>query len=88
MSDASLPIVNVVILPLLFLSGVLIPLINAPAWMVWVCRVFPISHFLAGMQAGFLGGSFGWGDVLVLFVWGVGGGLVAIRFFRWEQRTD
>jgi ABC-2 type transport system permease protein len=87
-ADASLPIVNAVILPLLFLSGVFIPLINAPAWMVWVGRVFPISHFLAGMQAGFLGGSFSWADVLVLCAWGAGGVLVAIRFFRWEPRTD
>jgi ABC-2 type transport system permease protein len=87
-ADASLPIVNAVILPLLFLSGVFIPLIDAPAWMVWVGRVFPISHFLTGMQAGFLGGPFNWSDVLVLSAWGLGGLLVAIRFFRWEPRTD
>jgi ABC-2 type transport system permease protein len=87
-ADAALPIVNAVILPLLFLSGVFIPLSEAPAWMVWVGRVFPVSHFLTGMQAGFLGGSFSWGDVLVLLAWGLGGVLVAIRFFRWEPRTD
>jgi ABC-2 type transport system permease protein len=87
-ADAALPIVNAVILPLLFLSGVFIPLGEAPAWMVWVGRVFPVSHFLTGMQAGFLGGSFSWGDVLVLLAWGLGGVLVAIRFFRWEPRTD
>jgi ABC-2 type transport system permease protein len=86
-ADASLPIVNAVILPLLFLSGVFIPLIDAPAWMVWIGRVFPISHFLAGMQAGFLGGSFQWSDVLVLAAWGLAGILFAIRFFRWGPRT-
>ncbi len=87
-ADASLPIVNAVILPLLFLSGVFIPLIDAPAWMVWVGRVFPISHFLSGMQSGFLGSAFSWTDVLVLVAWAVGGLLFAIRFFRWEPRTD
>jgi ABC-2 type transport system permease protein len=87
-ADASLPIVNAVVLPLLFLSGVFIPLIDAPAWMTWVGRVFPISHFLAGMQAGFLGGAFNWTDVIVLAAWGLGGLLVAIRFFRWEPRSD
>jgi ABC-2 type transport system permease protein len=87
-ADASLPIVNAIILPLLFLSGIFIPLIDAPAWMMWVGQVFPISHFLAGMQAGFLGSSFAWSDVLVLCVWGLGGLLFAIRFFRWEPRTD
>jgi ABC-2 type transport system permease protein len=87
-ADASLPIVNAVILPLLFLSGIFIPLIDAPAWMTWVGRIFPISHFLTGMQAGFLGGPFSWGDVLVLCAWAIGGLLFAIRFFRWEPRAD
>ena len=60
-ADASQPIVNAVILPLLFLSGIFIPLgNNPPAWMDWVGRVFPLKHFLAGMQAGFLGGPFHW----------------------------
>jgi ABC-2 type transport system permease protein len=87
-ADASLPIVNVVILPLLFRSGVFIPLgNNAPSWMLWVGRVFPIKHFLSGMQAGFLGSPFDWTDVLVVAAWGLAGLLFAIRFFRWEPRT-
>ena len=73
-ADASLPIVNAVILPLLFLSGIFIPLgNNPPAWMVWVGRVFPLKHFLAGMQASFLGSAFAWTDVLVVAAWGLAG---------------
>jgi ABC-2 type transport system permease protein len=87
-ADASLPIVNAVILPLFFLSGIFIPLIDAPAWTMWVGRVFPISHCLSGMRAGFLGSSFAWIDVLALEGWGLGGLLLAIRFFRWEPSTD
>ncbi len=87
-ADASLPIVNAIILPLLFLSGVFIPLGNSsPSWMVWAGRVFPVRHFLAGMQAGFLGAAFNWTDVLVVAAWGLAGLLFAIRFFRWEPRT-
>jgi ABC-2 type transport system permease protein len=87
-ADAALPIVNVVILPLLFLSGIFIPLgNNPPVWMVWVGRVFPLKHFLDGMQAGFLGAPFHWTDVLVLAAWGLGGLVFAIRFFRWEPQT-
>jgi ABC-2 type transport system permease protein len=87
-ADAALPIVNAVILPLLFLSGIFIPLGNhPPAWMDWVGRVFPLRHFLASMQAGFLGGPFHWSDVLVVAVWGLAGLLFAIRFFRWEPPT-
>ena len=87
-ADASLPIVNVIILPLLFLSGIFIPLgNNPPAWMLWVGRIFAIRHFLSRMQAGFLGSPFSWTDVLVVAAWGVAGFLLAIRFFRWEPRT-
>jgi ABC-2 type transport system permease protein len=87
-ADASQPIVNAVILPLLFLSGVFIPLgNNPPGWMVWIGRIFPIKHFVTGMQAGFLGGPFHWTDVLVVAAWGLAGLLFAIRFFRWEPRT-
>ena len=88
-ADASRPIVNAVILPLLFLSGVFIPLGNHPAaWMNWVGRIFPIRHFLAGMQAGFLGSPFHWTDVWIVAAWGLAGLLFAIRFFRWEPRTS
>jgi ABC-2 type transport system permease protein len=87
-ADASLPIVNAVILPLLFLSGIFIPLgNNPPGWMLWVGRIFPIRHFLTGMQAGFLGSTFHWTDVLVIAAWGLAGLLFAIRFFRWEPST-
>jgi ABC-2 type transport system permease protein len=87
-ADASLPIVNAVILPLLFLSGVFIPLgNNPPAWMLWAGRIFPVRHSLSGMQAGFLRSPFNWTDVLVVAAWGLAGLLFAIRFFRWEPRT-
>ena len=87
-ADASLPIVNAIILPLLFLSGIFIPLgNNPPAWMALVGRVFPLRHFLAGMQAAFLDAPFHWPDVLVMAAWGLAGLLFAIRFFHWEPRT-
>ena len=66
-ADAAPAIVNASILPLLFLSGVFIPLgSNAPAWIVWIARIFPVWHFARGMQAGFLGTAFSWTDVLVV----------------------
>jgi len=87
-ADASPAIVNASILPLLFLSGVFIPLgSNAPAWIVWIARIFPVWHFAQGMQAGFLGTSFSWTDVLVVAAWGLAGLLASVRFFSWEPRT-
>jgi len=86
-ADASPALVNATVLPLLFLSGIFIPLgDDAPTWLVWIGRVFPVKHFADGMQAGFLGTSFRWNDVLVVAVWGLAGLLLATRFFSWEPR--
>jgi ABC-2 type transport system permease protein len=87
-ADASPAIVNATILPLLFLSGVFIPLgSNSPAWILWIARIFPVWHFARGMQAGFLGTAFNWTDVLVVAAWGLGGLLLSVRFFSWEPTT-
>ena len=86
-ADASPALVNATVLPLLFLSGVFIPLgDDAPTWIKWIGRVFPVKHFADGMQAGFLGTAFHWSDVLVVAVWGAAGLLLAARFFSWEPR--
>jgi ABC-2 type transport system permease protein len=87
-ADAATPIVNATILPLLFLSGIFIPLgDNAPAWVTWIARIFPVKHFADGIQAGFLGSAFHWSDVLIVGLWGLGALLVTLRFFSWEPRN-
>jgi ABC-2 type transport system permease protein len=87
-ADASPAIVNATILPLLFLSGIFIPLgSNSPAWILWIARIFPVWHFARGMQAGFLGTAFNWTDVLIVAAWGLGGLLLSVRFFSWEPPT-
>jgi ABC-2 type transport system permease protein len=87
-ADASPAIVNASILPLLFLSGIFIPLgDNAPSWIQWVGRIFPVRHFADGMQAAFLGLPFSWNDVLVVAVWGLAGLVLAARFFSWEPKV-
>jgi ABC-2 type transport system permease protein len=86
-ADAAAPIVNATILPLLFLSGIFIPIgDNAPSWITWVARIFPVKHFADGIRAGFLGTAFHWGDLLVVALWGLGGLLFAVRRFSWEPR--
>ena len=87
-ADASPAIVNATILPLLFLSGIFIPFgNNTPSWIQWIAKIFPVKHFADGMQAGFLGTSFNWTDVLIVAVWGLAGLLLAVRYFSWEPRT-
>jgi len=86
-ADASPAIVNATILPLLFLSGIFIPLgDNAPAWILWIARIFPVRHFADAMQAGFLGTAFHWSDLIIVAAWGLGGMLAAARYFSWEPR--
>jgi ABC-2 type transport system permease protein len=95
-ADAAPPIVNAAILPLLFLSGIFIPLNDdAPAWMTTVAKIFPVKHFADAMRAGFLGNletplgrafPFDWVDVAIVAAWGVAGLLLAARYFSWEPR--
>ncbi|HLK00026.1 MAG TPA: ABC transporter permease [Streptosporangiaceae bacterium] len=86
-TDAAAPIINAVILPVEFLSGIFIAFGNStPSWILWVARVFPVRHFALGMQAGFLGTAFSWTDLLIVVAWGFGGLLLAVRFFTWEPR--
>jgi ABC-2 type transport system permease protein len=88
-ADASPPIVNASILPLLFLSGTFFPIgEHAPAWVKQVGRIFPVKHFTDAMLASFYGKpfTFAWSDVLVIGVWGLVGLALAARFFSWEPR--
>ena len=88
-ADASPPIVNASILPLLFVSGTFFRISeDAPAWIRQVGRVFPVKHFTDAMLAGFYGKpfTFEWSDVLVIAVWGLVGLALAARFFSWEPR--
>ncbi len=87
-ADSAPAIVNAVILPLLFLSGIFIPIQDtSPEWIKFVGRIFPVKHFADAMFAGFYGApAFAWHDVVVIAAWGLGGLIVAARFFSWEPR--
>ena len=97
-ADAAPPIVNATILPLLFLSGIFIPLgSDAPAWITTVSGIFPVKHFADAMRDSFLGNvtfkgttipvyHFHWFDIAVIAIWGIAGLALAARFFSWEPR--
>ena len=89
-ADASPAIVNVSILPLMFISDVFIPLHDAPAWLKTLADVFPVRHFSLALQTSFNPFETGTGfepyKLLVMAGWLVGGMLVAAKFFRWEPR--
>jgi ABC-2 type transport system permease protein len=97
-AEAAPAIVNATILPLLFISGVFIPLTDkAPAWITTVGTIFPVKHFAEAMRAGYLGNvtlqgtgirafPFDWSDLAVVAAWGLAGLVLASRFFSWEPR--
>lgn len=88
-ADAAPAVVNASILPLLFLSGIFIPIMDANAWYVTVAKLFPVYHFAEAMQAAYFaptGSGFEWGHLGIVAIWGLAGVLLAIRFFSWEPR--
>jgi ABC-2 type transport system permease protein len=90
-ADAAPPIVNFSILPLLFVSDIFIPTDSAPEWLQTFAKIFPVKHYADAMSAAFnpqfFGGS-GWEttDLFVVALWGIGGLVLASRFFSWEPR--
>jgi ABC-2 type transport system permease protein len=53
--DALAPLLNSLAVPLLLLSGILLPMTLAPAWLRTVSDVNPLKHVVDGVRALFLG---------------------------------
>jgi ABC-2 type transport system permease protein len=90
--DAAAPIVNALLLPLYFLSGVFIPDDELPAGVIHFADAFPIRHFFEAFFDAYVPGSgaeaaVSWGNLAILAIWGLAGLLLAVRFFRWSPRS-
>lgn len=88
--DAAAAIVNALLLPLYFLSGVFIPEDQLPSGVISFADLFPVRHFFdaffdAYVPAG--GPAVSWDNLAVVALWGVAGLLLAIKFFRWTPRS-
>jgi ABC-2 type transport system permease protein len=87
--DAAAPIVNVLLLPLYFLSGVFVPDDELPSGVIDFANHFPIRPFFQSIFDAYLPGNgpaLAWDHLAVVALWGVAGLLLAIRFFRWTPR--
>jgi ABC-2 type transport system permease protein len=88
-ADASPAVVNASILPLLFISGIFIPLQDPDAWYVKVSEFFPVYHFSEAVKSAFFaptGSGFEPTHLLILGGWGLAGVILAVLFFSWEPR--
>ncbi|HYI45538.1 MAG TPA: ABC transporter permease [Actinomycetota bacterium] len=86
--DAAPAVVQATILPLLFISGYFLDTRGAPDWLNTLADLFPPAHFVDAMQSAFNPDAFVWEsvDLVIVGLWGIGGLLLATRFFSWEPR--
>jgi len=93
-ADAAPAIVNGILFPILFISGVFFPVQN-DSFFTKLGEVFPVRHFVEAVFAAFdprvahgLAHGWSWRDLAVVAAWGVGGAIVAVRRFRWDPRRS
>lgn len=87
--DAAAPIVNALLLPLYFLSGIFIPDDELPGGVIDFANHFPVRPFFEAFFAAYIpagGSGVEWGNLAVVAAWGLAGLVLAIRFFRWTPR--
>jgi len=90
--DAAAPIVNALLLPLYFLSGVFIPDDQLPSGVIHFADVFPVRHFFEALFNAYVPATAGgsgveWADLAAVAAWGAAGLLLAVRCFRWTPRS-
>jgi ABC-2 type transport system permease protein len=81
--------VNVLILPMAFLSGSFGPTTEFPAFLQAIADVLPLTYYLRIVYDVYLGGESFFADptaLLVVAAWGVGGAVVAVLRFGWTPR--
>lgn len=88
-SEAVAAVVNVVVLPMAFLSGSFGSTDRYPRALQAIADVLPLKYFIELVEAAYIDGDPVWRHlpaVAVLAAWGLAGYLIAWRRFRWEPR--
>ena len=88
-ADAVAAVVNVIVLPMSFLSGAFGTTDNLPPVLELVADVLPLKYLIELVLATYVDGDPIWdhlGAVGVMAAWGAGGYLVARARFGWEPR--
>jgi len=88
-AEGSSAVVNVIILPMTFLSGGFGPTRDYPRVLQAIAAVLPLKHLIDAVQGIYLDQEpvweQGWALAIVL-AWGLVGVAIAVRKFRWEPR--
>lgn len=87
--DSAPAYVNAVFLPVIFISGVFYDEDNAPEFLRWIAEALPLKHLIDGLSGAMVNGE-GLVDnaagLLVVGLWTVVGGVLAVRGFSWDAR--
>ena len=88
-ASSAAAVANATILPLAFVSNVFISTgDDAPDWLETIGDIFPLKPFVEMIQDAFNpfveAPAISWGKLAYVAAWGVGGMVIAIRYFRWE----
>lgn len=90
--DAAQPIIQAIVLPLYFISGVFVPKDQLSKTLQDIGSVFPISHLNNALFKAFDPATTGTGisgtDLLILAAWGAAGLIIALRRFSWAAQSD
>jgi ABC-2 type transport system permease protein len=88
-ADGASAVVNVVLLPMAFLSGSFGPTRDYPGFLQAIADVLPLTYFLDIVNGIYLDGDSLFADpraLAVLAAWGAAGVVVALRRFSWMPR--
>jgi ABC-2 type transport system permease protein len=87
--EGSSAVVNVIVLPMAFLTGSFGPTRHYPKALRAIGDVLPLKYLVDAINGIYLHGQELWDKpraVAVLAAWGIAGMAVALRTFRWEPR--
>jgi ABC-2 type transport system permease protein len=88
-ADGVSAVVNLIVLPMAFLSGSFVPSQEYPQWLQDVSELLPLKHLITLVTNVYLDGEPAWHDpvaIVVVLAWGAAGLLVATRRFGWQPR--
>jgi ABC-2 type transport system permease protein len=88
-AEAAPVVVNLVILPLTFISSIWFPADSLPKWLNTIANIFPIKALAGGLQYAFdprhSGAGLSGSDLRTLAIWTVIGIFLMLRFLRQPQ---
>jgi ABC-2 type transport system permease protein len=90
--DSAQPIIQAIILPLYFISGVFVPTDQLSSTLKDIASVFPVIHLNNVLFKAFDPATTGSGiagkDLLIVVIWGLAGLIIALRRFSWSPQSS